>query len=170
MCLANLIITLYTISALRSTQINSTCSSIELRQLQGKVTHDNRLKMLSPGAVKVIRDQRINRKWIKTSTKTRPRNQLNTDNLIDVTITKNGSETTSRIRIATLNARSVKNKDQAITEELNNKNVNIAVLTETWLKDNTEDQAWLNKSDFKQGNYDTLTHNRTSDKKEEGLQ
>ena len=37
------------------------------------------------------------------------------------------------------------------------------VLTETWLKVNTEDQAWLNQSDFKQGNYDTLTHNRGRD-------
>ena len=33
----------------------------------------------------------------------------------------------------------------------------MAVLTETWLKDDTEDQAWLNQSDFKQGNYDKLT-------------
>ena len=83
-----------------------------------------------------------------------------------MTITnKIGNETTSTARIATLNSRSVKNKDQTIIKELNNKNVDIAVLTGTWLKDNTEDQAWLNQSDFKQGNYDTLTHNRSSDKK-----
>ena len=67
--------------------------------------------------------------------------------------------------ISTLNVRSVESKDQAIIEELNNKNVDIAVLTETWLKDNTEYQAWLNQSVFNQGSYDTLTHSRPSDKK-----
>ena len=130
MCLANLILILPTISVPMSTQCSHTYSSI--RQFQGEITHDNRLKILDPRVVKIIRDLRINKKWIKTSTKTKPRNQLNTDNLINVTITnKISNETTSTTRIATLNARSVKNKDQAIIEELNNKNVDIAVLIET---------------------------------------
>ena len=48
-----------------------------------------------------------------------PRNQLNMDNLINVTMrNKIGNETTSTTRIATLNVRSVKNKDKAIIEEL----------------------------------------------------
>ena len=88
------------------------------------------------------------------------------DNLINVTIANQiSSETTSTTRMVTLNARSVERKDQAIIGELNNKNVNIALLAKTWLKDNTKDQAWLDQSDFKQGNYDTLIHNRPSDKK-----
>ena len=62
-----------------------------------------------------------------------------------MTITnKIGNETTSITRIPTLNARSVNNKDQAIVEKLNNKNVSITVLTETWLNNKPEDQAWLN--------------------------
>ena len=165
MCLANLILVSPTISAPRSTQCSLTYSSIELRQLHGKDTHEKRLKILTPGAAKIIQDVRINRKWNKTSTKARPRNHLNMDNLINMTVTnKIGNETTSTTRIATLKARYVKNKDQAIIGELNNRNVDIAVLSETWLKDNTEDQAWLNQSDFKQSNYDTLTHNIPSEK------
>ena len=103
------------------------------------------LKIPALGAVRIIRDLRINRKWIKISTTTRPRNQFNTGNLINVTMTnKIGNETTTT-RIATLNARSVKNKDQAIIEELNSKNVNTAVLTVTRLKHNIADQAWQNQ-------------------------
>ena len=64
----------------------------------------------------------MNRKQIKTSTKAKPRNQLNMDNLINVTISnKIGNETTSTIRTATLNARLGKNKEPAIIEELNKK-------------------------------------------------
>ena len=54
---------------------------------------------------------------------------------------KISSQTTLKNRRATLNARSVKYKDQAIIGELNNKNVDIALLTKTWLKDNTKDLA-----------------------------
>ena len=109
---------------------------------------------------------RINGKWIKTPIKTRPRNWLNMDKFINVTISNQiANETTSTTGIARLNTRSAKNINQSITEEVNNKKFDIAVLTERWLKDNTEDQVWLNQSDFKQGNCDTLTHNRPSDKK-----
>ena len=61
------------------------------------------------GAVNIIRNLRINRKWIITSTKTRPRNQLSTDNLLNVIIAnKTSNETTSTTRIAIPNTRSVK--------------------------------------------------------------
>ena len=45
------------------------------------------------------------------------------------------------IRIATLNARSVKNKDQIILQELNNNNINVVLITEMWTKDRHEDLA-----------------------------
>ena len=68
-------------------------------------------------------------------------------------------------RIATLNVRSIKNKDHLIVNELNDNNIDIAVITEMRLKDTKEDQAWLDQSEFKQGNYNTLVQNRPSNKK-----
>ena len=58
-------------------------------------------------------------------------------------------------RIATQNVRSIKNKDHLIVNELNDNNVDIAVITETWPNNTKEDQAWLAQSEFKQGNYST---------------
>ena len=57
------------------------------------------------------------------------------------------------IRIARLNARSVKNKnkDQMIVQELTNNDINITLITETWIKDTQEDLAWLNQSELHQG-------------------
>ena len=72
-------------------------------------------------------------------------------------------------RIAILNVRSIKNKDHFIVNELNDNNVDIAVITETWLKDTEEDQAWLDQSEFKQGNYNTLVQNRPGNKKGCGI-
>ena len=63
-------------------------------------------------------------------------------------------------RIATLNVRSIKNKDHVIVNEINDNNVDIAVITDTWLKDTKEDQAWFDQSEFKQDNYNTLVQNK----------
>ena len=54
--------------------------------------------------------------------------------------------TTPYLKIATLNARSVKNKDQLLFQELADNDIDIAQITETWLKDSQEDEAWVNQS------------------------
>ena len=45
------------------------------------------------------------------------------------------------MRIATLNARSVKNKDQFIVQQVHETDAELAVITETWLKDTNTDKA-----------------------------
>ena len=75
----------------------------------------------------------------------------NPENLVNITITnKIGNKTASTIRLATLNARSVKNKDEMIVDEFIKAKIDIGLLTETWLKNTTEDQAWVNQSDLTQ--------------------
>ena len=45
----------------------------------------------------------------------------------------------NNMRIATLNARLVTNKDLIISQELNDHKIYIAFITETWLKNTPED-------------------------------
>ena len=71
--------------------------------------------------------------------------------------------TTPHLKIATLNARSVKNKDQLLFQELTDNNIDIGLITETWLKDTQEDEAWVNQSALQQNSYKTWLHNRPSD-------
>ena len=68
------------------------------------------------------------------------------------------------IIIATINARSVKNKDQIILPELTNNDINAVLITETWTKDTQEDLAWLNHSELCHGPYGISTHNRLGEK------
>ena len=82
----------------------------------------------------------------------------------------------NNIRLATLNARLVKNKerlvknkDLIISHELNNHEIDTAVITETWLIDNPEHEAWTNQSELTQGNYKVKVHNRPGPKKEGGI-
>ena len=83
----------------------------------------------------------------------------NLENLVNITITnKIGNKTSSTIRLATLNARSVKNKDEMIVDEFIKAKIDVGLLTETWLKDTPEDQAWVTWSDLTQSNF-KLQHN-----------
>ena len=75
----------------------------------------------------------------------------------------------NNIRLATLNARSVKNKDLIISQELNNHKIDITVIKETWLKDTPEDEAMTNQSELIQGNYNIKVHNRLGSKKGGGI-
>ena len=52
------------------------------------------------------------------------------------------------IRKTTLNAQSVKNKDQLIADCIFNSKANYTVITETWLKDT--DDTWMKGSDLNQ--------------------
>ena len=91
-------------------------------------------------------------------------------NLITVrTIGFGGKVTTPYFTIAILNARSVKNKDELLFQELTDNNIDIGLITETWLKDMQEDEAWVNQSALQQNSYKTWLHNRPCDHPGGGL-
>ena len=68
-------------------------------------------------------------------------------------------ETALKIKLTTLNARSVKNKDEMIVNEFIKEKIDIGLLTETWLKGTPEDQAWIVQSDITQSNFILQHHN-----------
>ena len=76
-----------------------------------------------------------------------------------IRITNNDTEATTATRLMLLNARIIKKKHHIIIAELENHKMEIAVLIETWIKLNQQDEAWLNQSKFKQDNDDIITHN-----------
>ena len=61
------------------------------------------------------------------------------------------------IRIVTINATSVKNKDQIILQELVNNDINAVLIMETWTKDIQKDMAWLNQLELYQCPYEIST-------------
>ena len=75
---------------------------------------------------------------------------MNTKNLIQINPT--GKNKSNNIRIVTINARSVKNKQQQIVKTIELENIAFIMLTETWLKNTDEDKAWLSISDLNNNN------------------
>ena len=94
----------------------------------------------------------------------------NLNNLLYVkTADNNNEEVANNMKIATLNARSVKNKDHLIAHQLYETDMDIAVITKTWFKDTDTEKAWLNQSELKQSNYDILLQSRPDPKKGGGI-
>ena len=65
---------------------------------------------------------------------------------------------TKHIKFATLNAQSIKNKDQLIADYLLNEHIDVAIVTETWLKD--VDNVWLQGCELNKNGYKISSSNR----------
>ena len=88
---------------------------------------------------------------------------INRGNLLNIQI----SEVTipkpiMQCKIATVNAQSIRNKDILLTQEIATNNIDITLITETWLNDTPQDTTWLHQSDLLQAGYAISTHNRPS--------
>ena len=96
--------------------------------------------------------------------------KVDKSNLVYVKITNiQDTKAEKNMRTATLNSRSVRNKDHLIVQVLYDSNVDMAVITETWLKDTEADNSWFNQSELKQCNNDKLMQNKLGPKKVGGI-
>ena len=88
----------------------------------------------------------------------------NIQNLITVlTLVKCNTE--SELCLGTVNVQLIKNKDQLLSDFLSEHDLDVLVLTETWLKDTPIDKAWMDCSLIAQGAYNCITSNRAGSKK-----
>ena len=67
------------------------------------------------------------------------------------------NEIVNTVRIACINASSVKNKDHLIAEYIDSTKINFTIITETWLQDNEIDKGWVLTSSLNNSNYKIST-------------
>ena len=153
-----------------STLMSIAYSSQELRQLMNSSNQGR----LQPDAISTIRKLHLNRRNYscnqrRDNTHTKQMG-INYSNLHTIELIRDqGQEHVKTVHIATINMHLVKNKDLLLNEQLNNLEIDLAVLTETWLKRHTRDKAWLDQSELMQNNFRVRTHNRPGQKKGGGI-
>ena len=123
------------------------------------------------GKIRQVCKLSINRRKKSNSQgKAYKQNGINHKNLTYVRImNNNGTKDTTTARLMLLNARSIKNMDHIIMADIENHKIEIAVLTETWIKLNEQEKAWLNQFKSKQGNYNIITHKQPGDRRGGGV-
>ena len=144
-----------------------TYSSQELKSLNNtkQSTGENPKPRLIPyKEIAMVRKLRINQKPIRSRhnrlqwLRQKGINRTNLQNILisDDTVPKPNTQ----CKIATINAQSVRNKDTLLTQEIITNNIDVTLITETWLNDTPQDIAWLHQSDLLQAGYAISTHNR----------
>ena len=113
----------------------------ELRAIEDCNKHNKRFKTLPFGAIRQIRELQINRRRQKTLIKSEPKQLgVNHNNLIHIRPTNTESQFyTSNLNIATVNVRPLKNCEQQVLNEIIKGNIDVLVITETWLSDTQDD-------------------------------
>ena len=138
---------LITVTTSKDTQSTVTYSytSERLKQIGTKLTQFHQLRRLPTPCLQTIKSLRINRRRIRIKNKQNPVHRINHDNLRYCYVDPSRVEvpTSKKLVIATLNARSVKNKIDLVQEFVQEYGVDVLLITETWLKDTEIDKIWL---------------------------
>ena len=126
----------------------------QLYELMLKVENDNRYRSLEPKTCIAIRQLRLSkhghgkrggtRKEVRHNHRTT--RGINIANLVQVHTKPivdqdQGGNRAKQLHLLLSNIQSIKNKELLLLEHLNNNRIDIAVVTETWLNEDT-DKAW----------------------------
>ena len=112
--------------------------------------------------IRQIRELQINRRRQKTLIKSKPKQLgVNHNNLIHIRPTNTeGQFYTLNLNIATVNVRSLKNCEQLVLNEIIKGNIDVLVITETWLSDTQDDAHWIQASDLNKEPLTCQTYSR----------
>ena len=131
--------------------------------IKNMVKLDARYSRIPFQTIYLARKLKINKWSSKLDLQHRPikQNKINTKNLVKIDVTSNDQTITNNLRIATINTRSIKNKIDLVIENSELESIDILAITETWLTDSQEDQAWVQTSGLLDHDYSFHMHNRT---------
>ena len=169
--ISNLIIKLPTMGA-QGSRPNCTKSTEQhvytpnqLRSIGKQYKSGNGPGILPFGAIRQIRDLCLNKKKHRKSLHRHSFKQIgiNNKNLAEVNYDdRDGDDSTKYLRIGTVNTRSIKSKQELVLETINRYNLDLLVVTETWLRNTYEDQTWVQSSEINRNNLTIKTHNGTN--------
>ena len=147
----------------------------ELYRIGRRVGMDSRYKQLDRSACITIRKLRLNRRGKRGGRRLKSHTHslgLISDGVNSANLTRIKMETTHsmidskfKLTMSLLNAQSIKNKELILHGQLIHHDVDICVLTETWLSDSDLDRTWLQCTVLNKAPYWMFTSNRTGKKR-----
>ena len=143
----------------------------ELLVIKDKVKQDSRLKILLLDACKIIRRLKLNRRgtrggiknWKKWNRSNKLPRGIGHGNLIKINFYLNHALhqlNSENFVVSLANVQSKRRKDSILYRYLHSIKCDISVVTETWLRDDEADDAWLQSSDLCISEYDLFKSNQ----------
>ena len=125
-----------------------------LKQIYNMTECDSRYKTLNFGTIRRVCELWLNKKKQKLTSRipSIPQQGPNLSNLIYIEpLTPRSTSFFNSIKIATGNVQLLKNKEQTLLHELIEQDIDIMVVTETWLT--KDDTVWLDSCNFNKDTY-----------------
>ena len=157
----------------KSTMTVTLCYTLEqLKLIQNTMLSSvqNRKQHLDYETIRIVKWLRINRKRIRLQKyQKKDLRRINTRNLINFQQLQEQWSKRNIIHLATVNARSVKNKSEDIVTSMLKKAIDLVVITESWLTDSIHDKVWLQTQQFNDSNLEYYSVPCKSGRKGGGL-
>ena len=160
-----------------SSNISQKLTIDQIKEIGKQWRHDQRFRILPPSLINRIRYLKINkkrkrgsrgRKRLHSNNVNNNNSGVNTKNLIEI---QSSNGYISDLSLGLLNCQSLKNKDSLILSSILENNLDIVLLTETWIKNNTSDldQTWLQCCELNSNNYKIENIPRKGEKRGGGI-
>ena len=140
----------------------------ELIGIANKSKQDNQYKILNKETCIKITNYRLNRRYKRGGKRLntayrkliQQHNTLNIDNLVSISCNDlgfNSDRNSDNMLIVLVNAQSLRSKDLLLYEYIKEDNIDICIVTETWIQNRKEDKAWCEISALNNDNL--MLHN-----------
>ena len=133
----------------------------QLLAIRYSIKHDTKYSKIPYETIKLVRKYKINKRPSKLFRPNNKQVKINTKNLVNIVIENNDQVITNKLRIATANTRSIKNKSKLVIENSKLERIDILAITETWLTNSEEDEAWIKTSGLEDHGYSFHTPQQT---------
>ena len=138
-----------------------THSHDELMVINREIRKNQKYRILPFGAIREIRSLKLNHKKIRNSKQHIIKQKgVNPDNLTHVQTKKTLEPHNSRLKIATVNTQSIRNKELQVMELISDHKLDLVVATETWLTDSQTENIWLEGTCLNKDQLRMLVNNR----------
>ena len=138
-----------------------TYSHNELMVINRETRNNQKYRILPFGAISEIRSLKLNCKKIKNSKQQNTKQKgVNPDNLTHLQTKKILEPHNSKLKIATVNTQSIRNKELQVMELISDHKLDLMVATETWLTDSQTENIWLEGTCLNKDQLRMLVNNR----------
>ena len=146
-------------------------NSTQLKEIYHDLRQNNRRMIPDFDTIRKVKGLKINKRRIRLSNGYKhDYRKSNLENLIDIQKDPELPDLSCRnIKIGNVNARSVRGKSELIFELLFKEDLDLLLVTESWLKNKDRDNIWLESQEFSKGSYTSVNVPRRGQKRGGGM-
>ena len=145
---------------------NITYNHNNLIHIKEEMVKDERYKRLDLDTIKTIRKYRLNKRGQRGGQKRQKQGKVDLESFITVNINEDKMQlqanSSPNIKVTLANIQSIRNKELILYDYLQSNDIDICIITKTWLQNCNSDEIWLEMTDLNNNEFKMGVSNRTN--------